>query len=74
ATQSLLEERWDPASQLTESPQFQYFGLTDIGIEVAATTEGLLVLTDDLKLCSHLWSVGADVVNFNNLRLNIPLL
>ena len=74
ATQNLLEERWDLASKLTQSPKFKYFGLTDIGIEVAAADQELLVLTDDFKLCSHLWSVGVDVVNFNNLRFSIPKL
>ncbi|NJM00143.1 MAG: hypothetical protein HC924_15690 [Synechococcaceae cyanobacterium SM2_3_2] len=56
------------SKQITKSPGFIKFGLTDCGIQEVAQGE-YLVLTDDLRLASYLGSQGLDVLNFNHIRL-----
>ncbi|HKN23189.1 MAG TPA: hypothetical protein VJX73_17320 [Terracidiphilus sp.] len=62
-----LRERWTPATDLAQMPEFIAFGITD-----AAVTElsaGALVVTaEDYRLSGVLRSKGIAVLNFGDLR------
>lgn len=64
---SLLSERYVESAQVAQTPIFRALGITDAGIILIAS-EGILVLTEDLTLCQHLWGSGIDALNFNHLR------
>ena len=61
-----LRERWTPASELAQLPEFLAFGISD-----AALTElssDALIVTEDYRLAGVLRSQGVPVLNFGDLR------
>ncbi|MGC1463942.1 MAG: hypothetical protein WA802_17205 [Terracidiphilus sp.] len=61
-----LRERWSPANELAQMPEFLAFGITD-----AALTElcsEALVVTEDYRLSGALASQGIPILNFGDLR------
>ena len=60
-------ERYFSGKEICGSPAFRKLGVTDTGI-VLLSTEGIVVMTDDLDL--HLWlnQKGAASINFTHLR------
>ena len=64
---SKMSEKHTLATNLSRSPAFIKFGLTDVSIHEAA--KDYLVLTDDFPLAGYLGRQGVDVLNFNNIRL-----
>ena len=60
-------EHYHATASLAGLPPYLPFGLTDASIAQLAA-DSVTVLTDDLKLCNHLTSVGLDAVNFNHVR------
>lgn len=67
ALTATLEERYLASETLVVDPSFPALGLADTSI-IAAASEGVTVLTEDLALYLRLASTGVDVVNFNHLR------
>ncbi len=61
-----FHEDYRRSSEVAGNPAFLRFGLTDACIGIVAADRHL-VLTDDLKLASHLASIGVNCVNFNHL-------
>jgi len=71
--ESVLLERWAPASQLAGLPEFVEFGITDCAVALIASDA--LVITDDYRLSGSLRSKGVDVLNFGDLlamQVRIP--
>ena len=64
---SLLDENYLDSAHISSLGSFQRFGLTDSGIAELALGK-YLVLSDDLKLVTHLQSIGVDAINFNHIR------
>jgi rRNA-processing protein FCF1 len=62
-----FDEKYIEAQQVVSQQEFIRFGLTDCGI-VEVARDRYLVLTEDLKFSSHLYSLGIDTINFNNIR------
>lgn len=62
-----LDEYYLNSAQVSTRGFFPRFGLTDSGIAELASGK-YLVLSDDLKLITHLQSIGIDAVNFNHIR------
>jgi hypothetical protein len=60
-------EQFEPAVKLCAREDFRRFGLTDSAISATAPGK-FLVITVDFALAGYLASIGADVVNFNQLR------
>jgi rRNA-processing protein FCF1 len=63
----VMEEHYVASDQVSSSPSFARFGLTDLVIARLAQNSHL-VLTDDLRLTHHLHSLGIKVINFNHVR------
>jgi uncharacterized protein YacL len=61
-----LRERWTPASELAQMPEFAAFGITDAALTKLASDA--LVVTDDHRLSGVLQSQGVPVLNFGDLR------
>jgi len=64
---SVLEERYVPSAEVSALASFDRLGLTDLGI-AELVRDKYLVLSDDLKLITHLQSIGVDAINFNHIR------
>ena len=64
---NLADERLLMSSEVSDSPEFRKFGLTDSVIARVARGN-YLVLTDDLPLYHYLSNVEIDVINFNYIR------
>jgi hypothetical protein len=61
-----LRERWTPATELSQIPEFIAFGITDAAVtELSADA---LVVTEDYRLSGVLRSKGIAVLNFGDLR------
>jgi len=63
----VVEEQYDTARELVQTPLFARFGLADAAVG-AVCQRKKLVLTADLKLQIALESLGLDALNFNHLR------
>lgn len=63
---AIADELYRPSRELAEHLAFPKLGLTDTA--VLALARQVLILTDDLKLSSFLFSEGADFINFHHLR------
>jgi hypothetical protein len=61
-----LRERWTPASELAEMPEFVAFGITDAAL--TRLSSEALVITEDYRLSGILGSQGVHVLNFGDLR------
>lgn len=62
-----MQEEYQESSQIMQNEKFSDFGLTDCGI-LEICQGRYLVLTDDLKLASYLYSQNVDNINFNHIR------
>jgi hypothetical protein len=62
-----LEERHTPSATIVESPAFLRFGLTD-ATALRIAHRDVIVLTDDLRLASHMEQESLPVLNFTHLR------
>jgi rRNA-processing protein FCF1 len=65
---SIFTECYLESKSVASAQDFTRFGLTDCSILNLAKNQ-YLVLTDDLKLASHLQQQGIDTVNFNHIRV-----
>jgi hypothetical protein len=63
-----LHEHYEQSAVLAQDTLFVRFGLADSGLS-KASADGLLVLTDDLRLYAALERRGAPAINFNHLRM-----
>jgi hypothetical protein len=65
-----IDEKYLPSRQICKLSSFPRLGLTDSGISEIKTMckDQYLVITDDLKLYTHLTRLGIDVLNFTHLR------
>jgi hypothetical protein len=61
-----LRERWTPAVELAQMPEFSAFGITDAALTKLAPDA--LVITEDYRLSGVLRSQGVHVLNFGDLR------
>ncbi len=64
-----LEEVYIPVINISKTPEFRRFGITDTGIFFLAKGR-YLVLTDDFRLSQYLRYQGIDVINFNHIRFS----
>ena len=62
-----MYEKYTLGVDLSDSPMFGLFGITDASI-LDAAVGSYLVLTDDLPLYSYLQGNGVEVLNFNEVR------
>jgi hypothetical protein len=69
--QEQIDESYEPAGQLVNHSTFELLGLTDAGIATVCS-QGILVLTADVKLQLALQSRGGDAVNFHHVRAFAP--
>jgi hypothetical protein len=65
---ALVEERWEPASQILEDRSMGIFGLTDAALGRLARTH--VILSADWPLCNQLSARGLSSINFQALRLS----
>jgi hypothetical protein len=63
----LLEELQQSSKDLSQTPEFIKFGLTDTAL-IALARENILVLTAEFPLANFLQSQNLAVINFNHLR------
>jgi|ERR1700677_7437 len=63
-----LSEKCDSAENISKRDEFLRFGLADTAISMIAPGS-YLVLTDEVSLAGLLQKRGADVVNFNHMRM-----
>jgi rRNA-processing protein FCF1 len=61
-----LRERWTPAVELAQRPEFAAFGITDAALAELALDA--LIVTEDYRLSGFLRSKGVPVLNFNDFR------
>ena len=61
-----LRERWTPATELAQIPEFLAFGIADAA--VTELSSDALVVTEDYRLSGALRSKGIPVLNFGDLR------
>jgi hypothetical protein len=61
-----LRERWTPATELAQMPEFAAFGITDAALTKLSSEA--LVVTEDYRLSGELRSQGIPVFNFRDLR------
>ncbi|MGA2249704.1 hypothetical protein [Terracidiphilus sp.] len=59
-------EKWIPAAELIQGPEFIAFGITDAALSRLAAEA--LIVTEDFRLAGFLQSQGMDVLNFHHLR------
>jgi hypothetical protein len=62
----LVEEHWEPASDILQDRSLRVFGLTDAALGRLAGTH--LILSVDWPLCNHLAAHGLAAINFHSLR------
>jgi hypothetical protein len=62
-----LDERWTKSTELAETPTFLQLGLSDAAICKLAE-ERTLIISVDAELCSVLWGLGSNALNFNHYR------
>jgi hypothetical protein len=62
----LLEEQWEPATEVLQDRSLGVFGLTDAAIGQLARTH--VILSVDWPLCNHLTARGMAAINFHSLR------
>jgi hypothetical protein len=62
-----IQEKFDTARTIAESPVFERLGLCDAAIQTVCAQD-ILVLTSDLQLHLALETRGADALNFNHVR------
>jgi hypothetical protein len=62
-----FDERWMTLSELSKTQAFLQLGLTDAAV-CQLTDEQTLVISVDDELCSVLWSLGLNALNFNRDR------
>lgn len=67
AMRMTMYEKYTRGVDLSDSPVFGLFGITDASILDAAVGP-YLVLTDDLPLYAYLQGNGVEVLNFNEIR------
>lgn len=68
---TLLDEHYVPSTEASAQDGFTRPGLTDAGI-CRLVERRFPVLTDDLALAVRLRSLQVDVVNFNDIRFQLP--
>jgi len=56
------------SSQVAQHAAYVKLGLTDCATAIAAAEEGVLIITDDLRLSNILSSLGMDAININHIR------
>jgi rRNA-processing protein FCF1 len=61
-----LREKWTPANELAQTPEFIAFGITDAAL-MKLSSEALVV-TEDYRLSGMLKRRGVPVLNFKDLR------
>lgn len=67
ATQvGVIEEHWEPASEIFQDLVLAVFGLTDAALGRLARSH--VILSMDWPLCNHLASRGLAAINFHSLR------
>lgn len=62
-----MRERWIPATELSQMPEFAAFGITDTALMTRLSSEALVV-TEDYRLSGALRSQNIPVLNFRDLR------
>lgn len=65
--QGVFDEINMPSIEVTNSPGFFLYGLTDSGL-VELASNRYLILTDDLKVANYAYTRSADIINFNHIR------
>jgi hypothetical protein len=65
-----LDEQYENSAILAKHTLFVSFGLADSAL-AQASDDGLLILTDDLRLYAALERRGAPAINFNHLRMGL---
>jgi hypothetical protein len=63
---SLVEEHWEPATEILQDRSLAIFGLTDAALGRLARTH--VILSVDWPLCNHLAARGLPAINFHSLR------
>jgi hypothetical protein len=63
-----LDEQYEKSGVLAQHTLFVSFGLADSAL-AQASDDGLLILTDDLRLYAALEKRGTPAINFNHLRM-----
>ena len=63
----VIDERYISSRQITSHDSFARLGITDAGLALLST-DGPLLLTDDLPLYDFVARRRIDVINFNHLR------
>jgi hypothetical protein len=61
-----VREKWTSAADLSDSPEFFPFGISDTAI--ARLASEALVVTGDYRLSGFLRKRGVSALNFNDLR------
>jgi hypothetical protein len=61
-----IREKWVPAAELAQMPEFLAFGITDAAL--TKLSGEALVITEDYRLSGMLKSKGTPVLNFGDLR------
>ena len=64
----LIDEHYIAKDLILDNRGFNYIGITDVSIILAAKSTGCLVLTDDLRAYSHFASNNIETININHLR------
>ena len=65
-----LDEQYEKSGILAQHTLFVSFGLADSAL-AQASDDGLLILTDDLRLYAALEKRGTPAINFNHLRMGL---
>ena len=66
-----VKEKYIPAKQLTITPIFSKFGLTDASIYQVCQQDNLVILTDDFPLANYAEKSKLAAINFNHIRQKI---
>jgi hypothetical protein len=61
-----IREKWIPATELAQMPEFVAFGITDAAL--TRLSSEALVITEDYRLSGMLNGQGTHVLNFGDLR------
>lgn len=64
----LMNEHYVEKDDILENDGFNYIGITDISVILAAKRMGCLVLTDDLRAYSYFVANEVESININHLR------
>lgn len=65
---AILSEEYIDKDLIVQSPGFDYIGVTDMSVILAAKNRGCLVISDDLRAVSTFQQFGIDAININHLR------